>query len=60
VVSARLVGWNQNDYDVVEGVIVGRIFNAAASPVGTPLDADTQGLRLPHFGETLMVTAKHE
>jgi hypothetical protein len=29
--------WNDDNYDVlVEGIIVGRIFNAAASPVGTP------------------------
>jgi hypothetical protein len=30
--------WNDDDYDVLaDGVVVGRIFNAAASPVGTPL-----------------------
>ncbi len=29
--------WNHDDYDVLaDGVVVGRIFNAAASPVGTP------------------------
>jgi hypothetical protein len=29
--------WNDDDFDVVsDGVVVGRIFNAAASPVGTP------------------------
>jgi hypothetical protein len=29
--------WNDDDYDVLaDGVVVGRIFNAAASPVGTP------------------------
>jgi hypothetical protein len=29
--------WSDDDYDVVcEGAVVGRIFNAAASPVGTP------------------------
>jgi hypothetical protein len=28
--------WNDDDYDVLaDGVVVGRIFNAAASPVGT-------------------------
>jgi hypothetical protein len=29
--------WNDDDFDVVaHGAVVGRIFNAAASPVGTP------------------------
>jgi hypothetical protein len=29
--------WNQDDFDVLaDGAVVGRIFNAAASPVGTP------------------------
>jgi hypothetical protein len=29
--------WNDDDYDVLaDDVVVGRIFNAAASPVGTP------------------------
>jgi hypothetical protein len=29
--------WNDDDYDVLaDGVAVGRIFKAAASPVGTP------------------------
>jgi hypothetical protein len=29
--------WKDDDYDVLaNGVVVGRIFNAAASPVGTP------------------------
>jgi hypothetical protein len=29
--------WNDDDYDALaDGVVVGRIFNAAASPVGTP------------------------
>ncbi len=29
--------WNDDDYDVVaDGIVVGRIFNSAASPVGTP------------------------
>ena len=29
--------WSDDDYDVLaEGVVVGRIFKAAASPVGTP------------------------
>jgi hypothetical protein len=29
--------WKDDDYDVLaDGVVVGRIFNAAASPVGTP------------------------
>jgi hypothetical protein len=29
--------WNDDDYDVLaNGVVVGGIFNAAASPVGTP------------------------
>jgi hypothetical protein len=29
--------WNDDDYDVLaDGVVVGRIFNAAASPIGTP------------------------
>jgi hypothetical protein len=29
--------WNDHDFDVLEdGVVVGRIFNAAASPMGTP------------------------
>jgi hypothetical protein len=29
--------WNDDDFDVLaDGVVVGRIFNAAASPVGTP------------------------
>jgi hypothetical protein len=28
--------WNDDDYDALaDGVVVGRIFNAAASPVGT-------------------------
>ena len=29
--------WSDDDYDVLaDGKVVGRIFNAAASPVGTP------------------------
>jgi hypothetical protein len=29
--------WSDDDYDVLaDGLVVGRIFNAAASPVGTP------------------------
>jgi hypothetical protein len=29
--------WNDDDFDVLaDGAVVGRIFNAAASPVGTP------------------------
>ena len=29
--------WNDDDFDVLaDGVVVGRIFNAAASPMGTP------------------------
>jgi hypothetical protein len=29
--------WSDDDFDVLaDGVVVGRIFNAAASPVGTP------------------------
>jgi hypothetical protein len=29
--------WNEDDYDVLgDGVVVGRIFHAAASPVGLP------------------------
>jgi len=29
--------WSDDDYDVIaDGVMVGRIFKAAASPVGTP------------------------
>jgi hypothetical protein len=29
--------WNDDDFDVLaDGVLVGLIFNAAASPVGTP------------------------
>jgi hypothetical protein len=29
--------WNDDDFDVLtDGVVVGRILNAAASPVGTP------------------------
>jgi hypothetical protein len=29
--------WNDDDFDVVaDGKVVGRIFNSAASPVGTP------------------------
>jgi hypothetical protein len=29
--------WNDDDYDVLsDGKVVGRILNAAASPVGTP------------------------
>ena len=29
--------WNDDDFDVLaDGVVVGRIFNAAASPVGSP------------------------
>jgi hypothetical protein len=29
--------WNDDDFDVIaEGKVVGRIFNAAASPVGSP------------------------
>jgi len=30
-------GWNDDDYDVLaDGVVAGRIFKAAASPVGSP------------------------
>jgi hypothetical protein len=29
--------WSDDDYDVLaDGVVIGRIFNAAAAPVGTP------------------------
>jgi hypothetical protein len=29
--------WNEDDFDVLaNGVVVGRIMNAAAAPVGTP------------------------
>jgi hypothetical protein len=29
--------WNEDDYDVLaDGVVVGRIFNSAAAPVGAP------------------------
>jgi hypothetical protein len=29
--------WKDDDFDVLaDGIVVGRIFNAAASPVGTP------------------------
>jgi hypothetical protein len=28
--------WNDDDFDVLAGVVVGRIFHAAASPVGSP------------------------
>jgi len=29
--------WNDDDYDVLaDGAVVGRIFKAAASPIGTP------------------------
>jgi hypothetical protein len=36
--ASRLSGeWSEDDYDVLAGdVVIGRIFNAAASPVGTP------------------------
>jgi len=36
--ASRLSGhWYDDDYDVLcDGIVVGRIFNAAASPVGTP------------------------
>jgi hypothetical protein len=35
--SRRSGEWNDDDYDVVaDDIVVGRIFNAAASPVGTP------------------------
>ena len=36
--ASRLSGeWDDDDYDVLsDGVVVGRIFKAAASPVGTP------------------------
>ena len=35
---SRISGeWKDDDYDVLaDGVVVGRIFNAAASPMGTP------------------------
>jgi hypothetical protein len=39
--------WKDDDYDVLsDGVVVGRIFNAAASPVWIALDVDVD-LRLP-------------
>jgi hypothetical protein len=36
--ASRLSGeWNDDDYDVLaDGVVVGRIFNAAAAPVRSP------------------------
>jgi hypothetical protein len=35
--ASRSGGWSDDDYDVLsDGIVVGRIFNAAASPVGTP------------------------
>jgi hypothetical protein len=35
--------WNDDDYDVLcNGAVVGRIFNAAASPVSSPLDVDAR------------------
>jgi hypothetical protein len=39
--------WNDNDYDVLaDGAVVGRIFKANASPVGSPVDVDAR-LRAP-------------
>ena len=33
----KRAAWSEDDYDVLaDGVVVGRIFNAAAAPVGTP------------------------
>jgi hypothetical protein len=36
--ASRISGeWNDDDYDVLaDGVVVGRIFHAAAAPVGMP------------------------
>jgi hypothetical protein len=36
--ASRLSGeWNDDDYDVLaEGVVIGRIFNSNAAPVGSP------------------------
>ena len=47
--------WSDNAFDVlVEGVVVGRIFEAAASPAGTPwmwtLDFEHHGDRTPTHG----------
>jgi hypothetical protein len=37
--------WSDDDYDVIsDGVVVGRIFHAAAAPVGSPWMMDA-GLR---------------
>jgi hypothetical protein len=33
--------WSESDYDVLaDGVVIGRIMETAAAPVGTPVDAD--------------------
>jgi hypothetical protein len=33
--------WDDDDFDVLaDGVVVGRIFNSNAGPVGSPLDVD--------------------
>jgi len=35
--ASRSGEWSDDDYDVLsDDIVVGRIFNAAASPVGTP------------------------
>jgi hypothetical protein len=35
--------WNDDDFDVLaDGVVVGRIFNAAAAPVGNTGDVDAR------------------
>jgi hypothetical protein len=52
--------WKDDDYDVVaDGVVVGRIVNAAA-PVGTPWMPMLRVCACLISGETLMVTAKRQ
>jgi hypothetical protein len=43
-VTRRPTGeWNDDDFDVLaDGVVVGRIFNAAAAPVGNTGDVDAR------------------
>jgi hypothetical protein len=41
--------WNDDDYDVLaDGVVVGRIMEAAAAPVGTPWLRTLRAPRRPH------------
>ena len=49
--AVRAGAQGDEDYDVIgpDGVVIGRIFEATSSPIGTPwMDTDLRGSRGPH------------